>query len=671
MKAFIKIVLILILSIPSLKFAQTQSIYITNQADSVSIYNEGWLVAKIFWPDNPIIGQNDTIDVSVNNNYLLPPSAGGFNYSLNQPLHFSLRTLATINFNWGVILRLYVDTTQFKVEEIISHINIYKIFDDDTLFTKLNFSEPFHGSDYVEFEILNISNGQNYLVVGFNLLFGVFNASQLSEPFYENVLVPRNKELTLNEGVTLTTNNYSTLIVRGKLQCSGSEIHPINFNQVQLTIWGNIDSSFVNNILQLDCNHSNMTYINQYYSNSILENCSLLSIYVGKYSNSEILNSYLSSVSLDHSKGSVNNCHFDSSYFADSGNSIFEIKNSYFEHLSNEVTFHNCLINLKNNTIYADAFGSAILFSNSLAIVEGNKLISTDDEYYNDGFGIYGGSFAILSRNIIQGKFRAAIHCGYGDTLVAYNNTILEGGGGFSVSSNVNNRMSFFNNIFYMQWGWDINLDYSNFLQGQNITYVDSNLSYRGDPYLTYYINNPQDSSIVYGNTNPIIVDPEFLDSVNCYLKSSSPAIDRGLKKIYSLGCQFSVLDTIVVIPDSINISPYYGLLPDLGAKEYDPNINVNDHPKKTVLNTFSLSQNFPNPFNGSSIIKFSIPQLSNVSIKVFNMLGETVKILVDEEKFPGEYQVEFNATELASGIYFYQLRARDFIFTKKMMLLK
>jgi len=179
-----------------------------------------------------------------------------------------------------------------------------------------------------------------------------------------------------------------------------------------------------------------------------------------------------------------------------------------------------------------------------------------------------------------------------------------------------------------MQSGWDINLDYNSFAQGQNITYVDSNLSYRGNPS-SYFINNPQDSSIVYGNTNPIIVDPEFLDLNSCYLKSSSPAIDRGLKKIYSFGHQFSVLDTTIIIPDSITISNYYGLLPDLGAKEYDPIVNVNNHQDKAVPNTFSLSQNFPNPFNSSSVIKYSIPHLSKVSIKLFSILGEEVKTIV------------------------------------------
>jgi hypothetical protein len=88
------------------------------------------------------------------------------------------------------------------------------------------------------------------------------------------------------------------------------------------------------------------------------------------------------------------------------------------------------------------------------------------------------------------------------------------------------------------------------------------------------------------------------------------------------------------------------------------------------------LEQNYPNPFNPSTKIKFSIPsniesRMSKITLKVYDVLGNEVATLVNEEKPAGTYEVEFKASSLASGIYFYQLKANDFVSTKKMILLK
>jgi len=85
----------------------------------------------------------------------------------------------------------------------------------------------------------------------------------------------------------------------------------------------------------------------------------------------------------------------------------------------------------------------------------------------------------------------------------------------------------------------------------------------------------------------------------------------------------------------------------------------------------FSLYQNYPNPFNPSTKIKYSVPQTSLVQIKVFDVLGNESTTLIDEEKPAGAYELTWNAANLSSGIYFYQLKAGEFISTKKMILLK
>ncbi|MBT8386042.1 MAG: T9SS type A sorting domain-containing protein [Ignavibacteria bacterium] len=85
----------------------------------------------------------------------------------------------------------------------------------------------------------------------------------------------------------------------------------------------------------------------------------------------------------------------------------------------------------------------------------------------------------------------------------------------------------------------------------------------------------------------------------------------------------------------------------------------------------FNLSQNYPNPLNPATIIKYQLPELSFVTLKVYDVLGNEVALLVDEEKPAGSYEINFDGSELTSGIYFYQLKAGNFIETKKMVLLK
>ena len=86
---------------------------------------------------------------------------------------------------------------------------------------------------------------------------------------------------------------------------------------------------------------------------------------------------------------------------------------------------------------------------------------------------------------------------------------------------------------------------------------------------------------------------------------------------------------------------------------------------------TFELSQNYPNPFNPTTTIKFALPHRTDVSLKVFDVLGREVATLIQGVKDAGAYEVTFNAKNLASGMYIYQLKAGNFVSTKKMMLMK
>lgn len=91
----------------------------------------------------------------------------------------------------------------------------------------------------------------------------------------------------------------------------------------------------------------------------------------------------------------------------------------------------------------------------------------------------------------------------------------------------------------------------------------------------------------------------------------------------------------------------------------------------KFILNGFSLGQNYPNPFNPSTTISWQSPVGSHQSIKVYDVLGNEIASLVDEYRPAGSYEVDFNASGLPSGIYFYKLHAGSLIETKKMILLQ
>ncbi|MBI1934017.1 MAG: T9SS type A sorting domain-containing protein [Ignavibacteriales bacterium] len=85
----------------------------------------------------------------------------------------------------------------------------------------------------------------------------------------------------------------------------------------------------------------------------------------------------------------------------------------------------------------------------------------------------------------------------------------------------------------------------------------------------------------------------------------------------------------------------------------------------------FSLEQNYPNPFNPTTEINFSIPKSGNVTLKIFDAVGQEVATLINEFKPAANYKINFNASNLTTGVYFYRLEANNLLQTKKMLLIK
>ncbi len=155
--------------------------------------------------------------------------------------------------------------------------------------------------------------------------------------------------------------------------------------------------------------------------------------------------------------------------------------------------------------------------------------------------------------------------------------------------------------------------------------------------------------------------DPQFVggDPYDYNLTDTSPCINAGTPFLVWEG------DTL------INFSPdeYIGEAPDMGALESDVLISVEE--EVALPNNFELHQNFPNPFNNECIIRYSIPEHSQVELKVYDVLGRKVAELVYKEQQSGSYEIQFDASNLGSGVYFYQIRAGNFVESMKMVILK
>ncbi len=85
----------------------------------------------------------------------------------------------------------------------------------------------------------------------------------------------------------------------------------------------------------------------------------------------------------------------------------------------------------------------------------------------------------------------------------------------------------------------------------------------------------------------------------------------------------------------------------------------------------FALYQNYPNPFNPSTLIRYDVKEQTNVTVTLYDAMGREVRTLVDSRHAPGKYEVQWNATNEASGVYYYQIRAGDWSATKSLILVK
>lgn len=308
----------------------------------------------------------------------------------------------------------------------------------------------------------------------------------------------------------------------------------------------------------------------------------------------------------------------------------------------------------------------ANIFSNNLASTAGG------------GIFVY-SSNAIITDNLIIHNLAGeggGIKCYIRGNPICINNTIAYNkatwGGGFSCSENCDPIL--INNII---WG-------NTAAAGNQVGILDA----QSDPHFFFCdIQGGKDGfkgngaginyTGIYENNldnDPLFADAEMDDF---HLSDYSPCIGAGTDSVKIGNVWYGITTCDIEGNPRCNLAQ----ICDIGAYENpltSPLLGINQEiPNPTE---FILFQNYPNPFNPVTKIKYTIPAGSPflrgargvaVMLKVYDILGNEVAILVDEYRSAGSYEVEFNTSNMASGIYFYQLKAGEFISTKKMILLR
>jgi oligosaccharide reducing-end xylanase len=182
-----------------------------------------------------------------------------------------------------------------------------------------------------------------------------------------------------------------------------------------------------------------------------------------------------------------------------------------------------------------------------------------------------------------------------------------------------------------------------------NVSVTQSSID---DSSITFQVTDTLDNSIY---DYPITIRRQLPDGWPSAIVSQN-SLTISSQIVDSISKKYVMFD---VVPDEGDI---------LISKSTSTSVNANN---KSILLRPILMQNYPNPFNPKTKINYTIKKESYVTIKVYDLYGREIVVLVNEEKSPGNYEVEFNGSNLSSGVYFYKIRAGNFINTKKLILMK
>lgn len=180
------------------------------------------------------------------------------------------------------------------------------------------------------------------------------------------------------------------------------------------------------------------------------------------------------------------------------------------------------------------------------------------------------------------------------------------------------------------------------------------------DWYDTMYEDSLYYDWLNYGSIDPLYNSETSSGVVSFFSLSQKPTI--------SSGDSVSMWLALAIGSDLTNMLANI----DSAVAKYDDIMTTSiEKSENNIVNNYVLRQNYPNPFNPETKISFDLPNSELVSLKVYNLRGQTIATLVNNELSSGSYDFTFNAVNLPSGLYFYELQAGNYVETKKMMLIK
>jgi len=393
----------------------------------------------------------------------------------------------------------------------------------------------------------------------------------------------------------------------------------------------------------------------------------------------------------------------------------YDCNGVYCENSSPSVLY-NIIINNGHGNLTGN-YGGGIHCNNSNPIISGNKIINNSADW---GAGILckiNSNPKIIDNLISENSFGGGIFCTNNSNPTIMNNIISENTNSGIICANsspniLNNTI--IGNISYFSFGDDgygggINCTGDSSLPTISNNIITENTADEGTGISSAYgaspliINNIIVNNIIgeegiggaiycmssaptinFCNISSNEGDGILYESSSLYPWILSPIINYN-NIINNTGYGVRNLDSAIIVDAQFNwwgdesgpsgagpgqgdsVSQYIDFEPWLS----NPVTKVDEFITSSILIDFKLYQSYPNPFNPSTRIKYSIPQSSNVVIKVFDILGNEIEKLVNEEKQTGTYEITWHAENLPSGVYFYRLQAGDFVKTKKMVLMK
>jgi hypothetical protein len=220
----------------------------------------------------------------------------------------------------------------------------------------------------------------------------------------------------------------------------------------------------------------------------------------------------------------------------------------------------------------------------------------------------------------------------------------------FDVTGQSQFAQSFYNDYLHADYISDWGLSY--FFNGLAGDPIGDQLNF---PLNSIYDRSPDEFI-------PFDANAESIFKFGTLTKYNSVRADDGVNRVVYLGFGLEQIDDSAV-RDTILTRSVRWLMDDV----------VLNTPggEEIVLRSFNLSQNYPNPFNPSTTINYSIPEESQVSLKIYDIMGREVAKVVNERQTAGSHYIQFDASSLASGTYFYKLTAGEFVSVRKMTLLK